>query len=100
MLQQAEVIGFGAEIADMAAEIARFADRRVHFRPGVAVETVAFQLGGADVQLLKDFTERHAGGGGAGPAGAGHCDNGMFGGHGGRSLRVKCAGVRYDYWSV
>ncbi|MOA30952.1 hypothetical protein D3C78_1520780 [compost metagenome] len=88
MLQQTKVVGLGAEIADMTAKIARFADRRVHFRPGIAMETVAFQLRGADVQLLKDFTERHAGGGGAGPAGAGHCDNGMFGGHGDGSLRV------------
>ena len=49
LLQQTEVVSFGAEIADMPPGIACFANRHVHFRTGIAVKTVTFHLGGAQV---------------------------------------------------
>jgi hypothetical protein len=53
VFQQAEVVSFGAKIADMFALIARFTDRHVHFRTGIAVKTVAFNLGGVQINWAK-----------------------------------------------
>jgi hypothetical protein len=49
LFQQAEVVRLRAKVADMFALIARFADRHVHFRAGVAMKAVAFHLRGVQI---------------------------------------------------
>ncbi len=49
VFQQTEVVGFRTEVADVFPLIARFADRHVHFRAGIAMEAVAFHLSGTQV---------------------------------------------------
>ncbi|MNZ43614.1 hypothetical protein D3C78_612210 [compost metagenome] len=65
LFQQTEIVGVWPEIADVFAEIARLADRHVHFRAGIAMKTVALYLGGAQVELRENLTKREAGGRGS-----------------------------------
>ena len=73
--EQAKIVGFGPEIADVAALLAGLADGGIHFRPRVTVETVTFNNGRNRIQLLENFTESLTGGSGTGSAGAGNGDN-------------------------
>ena len=65
LFEQTEIVGLWPEVADVFAEIARLADRHVHFRAGIAMKTVAFYLGGAQVELRENLTKREAGGRGS-----------------------------------
>ncbi len=49
LYQKAEVVRFGAEVADMPPGVARLADLHVHFWTGIAMKTVTFHLGGAQI---------------------------------------------------
>ena len=81
MFQQAEVVSLGAKVADMFALIARFTDRHVHFRTGIAVKAIAFNFGGVQIKLGENFAKGEAGGRGSRAAGARDGNHRMFGRH-------------------
>ncbi len=81
-LQQPEVIGLRAKIADVAPLFARLADRNIHFRSGVAVKTVTFHHRRGISQLMEHGAKGVGGGGGAGSGRTGNGNNGVLGRHG------------------
>ena len=99
LFQQAEVIGFRTEVADVFTQIARLTDGHVHLRARVAVKAVAFDLRRTEIQLGENLAKCEAGGGGSRTTRPRNGNNRMSGRHsnsltekGGRSAVKRVAG--------
>jgi hypothetical protein len=68
LLKQREVVGFGAKVANVSAQVARLTDGSVHFRACEMMKAVAFKSGSVQAKLLKNLSKSDAGGCGSGAA--------------------------------